>query len=81
MMQVVRTCTDDAGARQVRPMKAAPVNAIGRPHARTANVLREAVAHYCGGGAYSAIGLPEASFTFDFHCVLISDTTDSGSEM
>lgn len=54
-------------------------NAIGRPHMRTANVLQLAVA-YCHK-AYSAIGLPAASFTFCFHCERISDTTESGSEM
>lgn len=30
---------------------------------------------------YSAIDLPLASFTFSFHCDLISLTTDGGSEM
>ena len=30
---------------------------------------------------YSASALPDASLTFAFHCVLISDTTDSGSVM
>ena len=70
-----------ASAGRNPPVKAAPVNAIGRPHTRTANVLHEAVADDRCGHAYSASGLPDASFTFDFHCVLISDTTESGSEM